>query len=74
MHTLSHFRISPNAFLYENEFYQLLPSNMKVRVIKDNLLEEFQQKFDMLFLDPEFNFRADDKLISELASCLTYQH
>lgn len=71
---MSHFRISPNAFLYENEFYQLLPSNMKVRVIKDNLLEEFQQKFDMLFLDPEFNFRADDKLISELASCLTYQH
>ena len=28
----------------------------------------------MLFMDPEFNFRADDKLITELASCLTYQH
>ena len=28
----------------------------------------------MLFMDPEFNFRADDKLITELASCLTYCH
>lgn len=28
----------------------------------------------MLFMDPEFNFSADDKLITELASCLTYKH
>ena len=28
----------------------------------------------MLFMDPEFNFKADDKLITELASCLTYKH
>lgn len=74
LHTLSHFRISPNAFLSDNEFFQLLSPNMRVRVIKDNLLQEFQEKFDMLFCDPEFNFQADDKLITELASCLTYAH
>lgn len=28
----------------------------------------------MLFMDTEFNFQADDKLITELASCLTYKH
>jgi len=28
----------------------------------------------MLFMDPEFKFQADDKLITELASCLTYKH
>ena len=42
LHTLSHFRISPNAFLFDNEFYQLLSPNMKVRVVKDNLVQEFQ--------------------------------
>ena len=25
-------------------------------------------------MDPELNFRADDKLITELAACLTYEH
>ena len=25
-------------------------------------------------MDPEFNFRADDKLITEMTSCLTYKH
>ena len=71
---MAHFRISPNAFLFDNEFYQLLSPNMKVRVVKDNLVQEFQEKFDMLFMDPEFNFRADDKLVTELAACLTYRH
>jgi hypothetical protein len=47
---------------------------MKVKVVKDNLLLDFQEKFDTLFFDPEFGFKADDKLITELAACLTYKH
>ena len=71
---MSHFRISPNTFLSDNEFWQMLSPNLKVRVIKDNLIKEFQEKFDMLFYDTELNFRADDKLITELAASLTYKH
>ena len=25
-------------------------------------------------MDPEFNFTADDKLVTEMAACLTYTH
>lgn len=34
IHTLRYFQMSPDAFLQLNEFYQLLSSNMKVKVVK----------------------------------------
>ena len=59
IYTLKYFQSSPNAFLVENEFYNLLSANMKVNVVKDNLMKTFQDRFDVLFMDPEFGFKAD---------------
>lgn len=47
---------------------------MKVKIVKDNLLQSFQEKFDILFFDPEFGYKADDKLIAMVASSLSYEH
>lgn len=38
IYTLKYFQQSPNAFLAENEFYDVLSSNMKVKVVKKNLM------------------------------------
>ena len=37
-YTLRYFQLSPNAFLAENEFYNILSSNMQVRIVKENLM------------------------------------
>jgi hypothetical protein len=42
----------------------MLPNNMKVKVVKKTLLMDFQERFDILFYDLDFGFKADDKLIS----------
>ena len=83
-YTQDYFKESPNAYLKENEFYQVMSENMKVKVIKDNLkisqyekvnIEKekyekekeklhFQDKFYILFMDPEFGYKADDKLVA----------
>lgn len=47
---------------------------MKVKIVKDNLMMKFQQQFDILFHDPEFGFRADDKLITQIIASLTYEY
>lgn len=41
--------------------------------MKNNILEKFQKDFDILFFDPEFGFKADDKLIARIVSCLSYE-
>ena len=63
-YTFNYFQSSPNAFLANNNFYNDLPSNMKVKVVKKNLLLDFQDKFDILFWDPDLGFKADDKLVT----------
>ena len=70
IYTLKYFQSSPNAFLTENEFYNMLSSNMKTKIVKDNLLQSFQERFDVLFMDPEFGFKADEKLITQIAASL----
>jgi hypothetical protein len=47
---------------------------MKVKIVRGNLLPKFQEKFEILFLDPEFGFKADDKLISMVCASLQYEH
>ena len=47
---------------------------MKVKIVRENLLLKFQEKFEILFLDPEFGFKADDKLISAVCASLQYEH
>lgn len=73
-YTFNYFNSSPNAFLADNAFYQHLSSNMKVKVVKKNLLHDFQEKFEILFIDFDFGFRADDKLISQVIASLSYEH
>lgn len=46
---------------------------MKVKIVKDNLLQSFQAKFTILFEDQEFGFKADDKLIAHISSSLSYE-
>jgi hypothetical protein len=69
-----YFQNSPNVFLIENEFYQLLSPNMKVRIIKEILLKPFKNKLDIIFVDPEFGFKADDKLITQIIASLTSEY
>lgn len=45
---------------------------MKVKIVKDNLIQEFQQKFEVLYFDKELGFNGDDKLISMVSAGLTY--
>ena len=40
-YTIRYFKYSPNAFLVENEFYNILSANMKVKVVKENLMLNF---------------------------------
>lgn len=73
-YTFNYFNSSPNAFLTNNQFYNQLSSNLKVKVVKKNLLLEFQEKFDILFSDPDFGFKADDKLVTQVIASLEYEH
>ena len=72
-YTREYFRSSPNAFLAENDCYNHLPENIKVKLVKHHLLESFQKRFDVLFMDPEFGFKADDKLITKIIASLSYE-
>lgn len=58
----------------ENENYQVLPEHVKVKIVKENLMLQFQERFDILFIDPEFNFKADNKLITKVIASLSYEH
>ena len=40
-YTLKYFRQSPNAFFVEDEFYDKLDDNMRVRIVKNQLLKDF---------------------------------
>lgn len=66
--------MSPNAFLIENSFYNTISDNLKVKIVKENIMRSFQDRFDVLFMDPEFGFKADDKLISQVISSLSYEY
>ena len=48
-YTLFYFQQSPNAFLIDNNFYDILSANMRIVVINKNLMLNFQEKFDILF-------------------------
>lgn len=43
---------------------------MRKKIVKDNLMIEFQEKQDVFFMDPEFGFKADHKLITRVIACL----
>jgi hypothetical protein len=47
---------------------------MKVGLIKGHMMKEFQNTFDIIFIDKEFGFKADDKLISMVIASLEYEH
>lgn len=42
-YTREYFRFSPNAFLTQNECYNSLPSQMKVKLVKNHLMQQFQK-------------------------------
>jgi signal-transduction protein with cAMP-binding, CBS, and nucleotidyltransferase domain len=60
--------------LAENENYNVLSENIKVKIVKENLMLDFQERFDILFIDPEFNFKADKRLITKVIASLSYEH
>lgn len=74
MYTLRFFKHSTCSYLQENKFYQSMSENMKVKIVKDNLKLEFQEKFDILFFDAEFGFKAGDKLITMIVSSLALEY
>ena len=51
----------------------MLSANMKVKVVKENLMHTFQERFEVLFFDPEFGFKADDKLVTQIIASLCYE-
>ena len=51
-----------------------MPSNLQKSLIHENLLNDFQQRFEVLFKDPEFDFKADRYLMTQIVASLTYEH
>ena len=47
---------------------------MKVKKIKDNLMQQFQATFNQIFNEPQFGFKADGKLIAMLVASLAHEH
>ena len=47
---------------------------MRIYLVNPNLMLDFQEKFDILFEDPEFGLHADKKLVSQIVSSLTYEY
>ena len=47
---------------------------MRVKLIKDNLLTKFQEKFDTFWNDPEFLFKGDNKMITMIVTSLRYEN
>ena len=56
--------------MIDNEHYNLMPWNMRVKMIKENMLARFQEKFDTFYNDPEFGFKGDNKLITMIIASL----
>jgi hypothetical protein len=48
-------------------------AHVKVKIVKENLLQKFQEKFDTFFNDPEFSFKGDSILISMICSSLQFE-
>ena len=72
--TLKCFQLSPKQFLTDAENFDVLTENMKVQIIKGNLMKDFQTTFDYIFIDKEFGFKADDQMISLMIASLEYVH
>ena len=70
-YTQSYFQTSPNAFLIENQYFNMLSENTKVEVVNKNLLVHFVEKFEILFKDPDQGFKADAKLVTMVIASLT---
>ena len=49
MATLKNFQMSPKQFLLLTENYEGLSEQLKVKIIKDNILLEFQANFNIIF-------------------------
>ena len=82
-YTIQYFKISPNIYLIENQFYNDLTENMKIQLMRDNLfkqtnqhesmlLQTFYKNFEIFFRDEEFGFQADDKLVCQIIASLCY--
>lgn len=56
MYTLKYFKHSTSPFLQQDPFYNMMSDSMKIKIVKNNLLLGFQEKFDILFCEPEFSF------------------
>ena len=39
-YTIQYFKISPNIYLIENQFYNDLTENMKIQLMRDNLFKQ----------------------------------
>lgn len=74
LYALYYFQKSPNAFLSDDELYQDIYEGMKVKIVKENLLLDFQKQFNILFQDAEFGYKADDQLVTMISSSLQYEH
>ena len=51
-----------------------MSQNMRVKLIKDNLMTKFQEKFDTFFNDPEFRFKGDNKMITMMVASLSFEN
>ena len=72
--TLKFFQSSPNVFLIENEFYNIMDSQTQIDIVKDNILTEFVDKFEVFFFDKETGFKSDGKLITMVIASLSYEY
>ena len=47
-YTIDYYKVSPNAFFAENEFYQDLSENLKILLVKDYLINPKVNNEDLL--------------------------
>ena len=72
--TNQYFSYSPNAYLIQNQNYHVISEPMRIKLVKKNLMLDFQDKHDIFFTDPEFGFKGDNKLITRIIACLQYEY
>jgi hypothetical protein len=74
-YTSKYFKKSSSPFFIENEFYNDLTENIKIKLVKDYLtnpqvndksmiLNQFLHTFEYIFIDKDNCFSADNKLIT----------
>ena len=85
-YTLTYFKLSPNIYFCQNDFFNKLSEKLKTKLILDNMssktntecsetliMPNFIKNFDYLFMDDTYHFIGDKQLKVMILSSLTLE-